>query len=247
MTNEFLFSLISVLAVSLVSLFGLFTISMKTLTGKKVFAFLVSFAAAALLGDVFFHLLPELAENGQFNLTTSSYVLLAIFALFLFEKYLHWHHHHGDGDENEHATHPFVFNILVGDSLHNFIDGLIIAAAYQINFEAGLATTIAVLLHEIPQEIGDFGVLVYGGFTKAKALLYNFISALSAAVGAGLAFLLGDISNLMPILISLGAGTFIYIAVADLIPQIHKEKKQSIIQLASFVLGIAAMFALLYI
>jgi zinc and cadmium transporter len=244
-SQEFVNTIISVIAVSLISLIGLFVISLKTITGRFIFTFLVSFSAGALLGDVFIHLLPELVEEGHFNLKISLIMLAAIFALFLMEGYFNWHHHHGEGDANEHSTHPFVYNILVGDFLHNLIDGMVIAGAYQLDFRLGVATTIAVLLHEIPQEIGDFGVLVYGGFTKAKALIYNFISALSAVLGAIIVFVFTNITESLPVLIALGAGSFIYIALADLFPQIHKEKGRTYTQLTAMVLGIGAMFALL--
>ncbi|MBX4188336.1 MAG: ZIP family metal transporter [Candidatus Doudnabacteria bacterium] len=242
-----IYTLLSVLAVSLISLLGLFTISLKSSSGKRVFGFLVSFSAGALLGDVFIHLLPELAEENTFDLQTSLYILGTIFVFFLLEKYLHWHHHHGDGETDEHATHPFVYNILIGDSIHNFIDGLIIAGAYMLDIRLGVATTIAVMLHEIPQEIGDFGVLVYGGFTKTKALIYNLISALSAIVGAAIAFGFGSITQTLPILVAVGAGSFIYISLADLIPQIHKEQEQPYTQLLAFALGITSMGLLLFL
>jgi zinc and cadmium transporter len=245
MDNIFIITLVSVLAVSLVSLVGLFLIPVSTIAGKKVFAFLVSFSAGALLGDVFIHLLPELAEEGELTLRMSSYILGAIVFLFFMEKYMYWHHHHGEGDSQEHAAHPYVYNILFGDFIHNFIDGLIIAGAYQIDFRLGLATTIAVLVHEIPQEIGDFGALVHGGFTKTKALLFNFISGLGAILGAILAFALTGVDEFLPILIALGAGSFIYIATADLIPQLHKQNSRTFTHAMGLLLGIAIMAALL--
>jgi zinc and cadmium transporter len=241
----FIYTIISVLAVSLISLLGLFVISLQSTTGRRIFTFIVSFSAGALLGDVFIHLLPELAEDGQFELRISLYILGTIFAFFLLEKYLHWHHHHGEGEEGEHSAHPFVYNILIGDAVHNFIDGLVIAGAYQLDIRLGIATTIAVILHEIPQEIGDFGVLIYGGFTKTKALVYNLVSGLSAVVGAVLAFTFSSFSGMLPMLVAIGAGSFIYIALADLIPQIHKEHERTYTQLISFVLGIGSMLALL--
>lgn len=245
MDNTLILALVSVLAVSLVSLIGLFAIPLSTITGKRVFAFLISFSAGALLGDVFIHLLPELAEEGQLTLQISSYILAAILIFFFLEKYMYWHHHHGEGEEREHSTHPFVYNILIGDFIHNFIDGLIIAGAYQLDIRLGIATTVAVLFHEIPQEIGDFGALVYGGFTKAKALLFNFLSATGAIIGTLLAFVLSGIDQTLPILIALGAGSFIYIATADLIPQIHKENSRTFTHAAGLLLGVAAMAALL--
>lgn len=246
--TPFLYSFISVVIVSLVSLVGLFTIPTESPHGRRIFIFLVSFSAGALLGDVFIHLLPDLAEKQQFTFGVSLSIMATIFGFFLLEKYLHWHHH-GE-DESQTAAHhaePFVYNILLGDSVHNFIDGLVIAGAYQLDLRLGLATTIAVILHEIPQEIGDFGVLIYGGFTKSKAVFYNLISATSAIVGAVLAFVFTQTPQTMPILVALGAGSFIYIATADLIPQIHKEPKRISLQLIAFVLGIGIMFLLLAI
>jgi zinc and cadmium transporter len=244
MNNPLLLTLVSVLAVSLISFIGLFVISLKSLSGKQLFSFLISFSASALLGDVFIHLLPELAEEGQFTARISLYILITIFGFFILEKFL-WHHHHGEGEEHEHAAHPFVYNVLIGDSVHNFIDGLVIAGAYQLDVRLGLATTLAVLLHEIPQEVGDFGVLIYGGFTKTKALIYNFISALSAIIGGLVAFWFTDTTKALPILIAIGAGSFIYISLADLIPQINKEKNNPFSQLGAFVLGVGVMFLLL--
>lgn len=210
-----------------------------------MFSLLVSFSAGALLGDVFIHLLPELAEDGGFTFRISLWILGSIVGFFLLEKYLLWHHHHGEGEEHEHQAHPFVYNILIGDFVHNFIDGLIIAGAYQLDVRLGIATTVAVVLHEIPQEIGDFGVLIYGGFTKYKAILYNLISAAGAILGALLAFAFTGIAEALPVLVALGAGSFIYISLADLIPQIHKEQKKAGLQLFGFVLGIVAMALLL--
>ncbi len=246
MNTELTYTLVSVVAVSLISLIGLFLISLRSNIGRRVFAFLVSFSAGALLGDVFIHLLPELAEENNLELQTSLYILGTIFAFFLLEKYLHWHHHHGEGAENEHSTHPFVYNILIGDSIHNFIDGMVIAGAYMLDIRLGIATTVAVVLHEIPQETGDFGVLVYGGYTKTKALIYNLISAVSSIAGAILAFALGNAETILPALISIGIGSFIYISLADLIPQIHKEHTRTGIQLIAFVLGIGSMLLLLF-
>lgn len=245
MNINVIYSLVSVVSISLVSLIGLFLISTKTNSGRRMFSLLVSFSAGALLGDVFIHLLPELAEEGGFTLKISCWILATIVGFFLVEKYLHWHHHHGEGEEHEHQTHPFVYNILIGDFIHNFIDGLIIAGAYQLDLRLGLATTIAVLLHEIPQEIGDFGVLIYGGFTKSKAVIYNLISAAGAILGAALAFTFSGLTDALPVLIALGIGSFIYISLADLIPQIHKEREKAPLQLFGFVLGIVAMALLL--
>ena len=145
-------------------------------------------------------------------------------------------------------VHPFAYMNLLGDALHNFIDGLIIAASYIVSIPVGIATTMAVIFHEIPQEIGEFGLLLYGGFSKAKALLVNFLSALTAILGAIAGLLLaGAFSNIQEILVPIAAGGFIYIAGSDLIPEMHKETKlaKSLIQILVFLLGIVVMIALL--
>lgn len=147
-------------------------------------------------------------------------------------------------------VHPFAYMNLVGDSLHNFIDGLIIAGSYLASIPAGIATTFAVILHEIPQEIGDFGVLIHGGFTKFKALFLNFITAIVAIFGAIVALTLGKyIPDIQQILVPLAIGGFLYIAGSDLIPELHKETKVwiSIGQIFAFILGILIMMALLLI
>jgi len=245
MASIWLYSLVSVFIVSLISLIGIVTISIKADRIKKFLIYMVSFSAGALLGDAFIHLLPELVEGGL----TLNYSITIIFGVLLFfslEKVVHWRHCHMPITK-EHV-HPFAYMNLLGDSLHNFIDGLIIAGSYLINIQAGIATTIAVILHEIPQEIGDFGVLIHGGFTKGKAIFLNFITALTAVLGVIFALLLNNyVGNIEGYLISLAIGGFLYIAGSDLIPELHKETKISIslIQILTFILGVIVMISLL--
>lgn len=175
-----LYILISVIIVSAVSLIGVFTLAMNDKFLNKAMLFLVSFAAGTLLGDALIHLLPEAYSSG--NVFASAYVLLGIIFFFALEKIIKWRHCHEAGCPEHSHVLPYV--ILIGDGLHNFIDGMIIAASFLVNVPVGIATTIAVIFHEIPQEIGDFGSLVYGGFSKKKALIYNFLSALTAVLGA---------------------------------------------------------------
>src|SRR3989344_119423 len=187
--SVFLYSFASVFAVSLISLVGITTLSMRAETLKKVLLYLVSFAAGSLLGDAFIHLLPEIVEEtGSWSLHMSFYVMSGIITFFVLEKIINWHHYHLPHTKEQ--VHPFVITNLIGDGFHNFIDGLIIAASYLVSVPVGLATTLAVILHEIPQEIGDFSVLLHGGFSKRKALLFNFLTALIAVFGALLAFAL---------------------------------------------------------
>lgn len=204
--------------VSLISLIGIFFIRMKDENLDRFIEYLVSFAVGGLLGGAFFHLLPESMESKEPLMFT--HVLSGIIIFFLIEKFLHWRHcHKGQCD-----AHSFTYLNLIGDGVHNFIDGMIIAASFITDTRLGLVTTIAVAAHEIPQEIGDFGILVYGGFSKAKALFYNLLSALTAIVGAVIAYFSFDkIVWLKSFLIPFTAGGFIYIALVDLIPELHKE------------------------
>lgn len=246
MNQALFYTLISVLAVSLISLIGIVTLSINTKRLHKILIYLVSLAAGALLGDVFLHLIPELIEEGSFTIQTSLLILGGILIFFSIEKIVHWQHCHIP--QNGRHSHPFVVTNLVGDGVHNFVDGLIIGASYLVNIPVGIATTIAVILHEIPQEIGDFGILLHGGFSKSKALLFNFLSALAAVAGGLIAVLAsGIISQLSNYLIPLAIGGFIYIAGSDLIPELHKNftTKKSIFQIISLILGISVMACLL--
>lgn len=235
----------SVVLVSLVSLIGLFTISFSVEKLKNILFILVAFAAGSLIGDVFFHLLPEYIEMGEFTVISSSLIIVGIVTMLFIEKFIHWHHCH-HVSSSEHA-HPFAIMNLIGDAFHNFLDGLIVGASYLVSIPVGIATTIAVVLHEIPQEISDFGVLLQGGFKKTKALMFNFLSALTAVLGVVLALILNELMGGMDkILIPFTIGAFIYIAGTDLIPEIHKELKvhRSLAQLLAFVLGILIMLGL---
>lgn len=239
-------SVLAVVVVSLISFMGLLALSVKIEKHKHAFIYLVSFAAGALFGDAFIHLLPEVVGEFGFTFEVSVYLLSGILLFFIVEKLIHWRHCHLPNTK-EHS-HPFAYMNLIGDGVHNFIDGLIIAASFMASFPVGIATTIAVILHEIPQEIGDFGVLVHGGFTKQKAILLNFATALTAVLGALVALSIGAITeNITLFLVPLAAGGFIYIAGSDLIPELHKEVKasRSVIQLVAFILGIVVMVSLL--
>lgn len=242
-----LYALLSVLAVSLISFVGVLTLSLHSRLGKSILHFIVSFAVGALLGDVFIHLLPELAEDSKLTPAISLVILAAIIVFFLAEKFIHWHHHHDESEESKQVHHPVILLNLVGDGLHNVIDGLIIGGAYLIDLKLGLATTIAVVLHEIPQEIGDFGILLYAGLSRGKALFYNFLSALTAMIGVVIALTLKNTENIATFLVAIGIGSFIYISVADLIPEIHKAREKIWQPLLAILLGIAIMFLLLFL
>lgn len=238
----------SVVAISLVSLAGVFALSMRMERVQKIIPYLVSLAAGALLGDAFLHLLPETAEEFGFGLATSVYVLLGIVTFFVIERFIHFQHCHHVGHSPH--IHSFAKMNLIGDGAHNFIDGVIIAASYLISVEVGIATTVAVIFHEIPQEIGDFGVLLHGGFSRRKALLMNFITALMAVAGAVTALALdGSVEGLEKYLVPVAAGGFIYIACTDLIPELHKETSRFRLaaQFFTFLAGIGLMWVLLLV
>ncbi len=246
MLGIWFYSLLSVFLVSIISLVGMLSLAVKAERLKTILIYFISFSAGALFGDVFIHLLPQVTAVGGFTLSISVYVLFGIFLFFVLEKVMHWQHCHMPITKQH--VHPFAYMNLVGDAMHNFIDGMIIAASYIASIPVGIATTIAVVLHEIPQEIGDFGVLVHGGFSRGRALLVNFLSALVALLGVLIALLLkGFINNLEIILIPIAAGGFVYIAGSDLIPELHKETKlgMSAMQILSFIAGILVMIALL--
>lgn len=236
----------SVLIVSLVSFVGVLALVLKKdLLDRSTFI-LVSLAVGALLGDVFVHIIPELYLEGGDSTSISFALIAGILIFFIIEKFLHWHHHASEHAE-EHP-HPVGKMILFGDGVHNFIDGLIIAASYLVSVPVGVATTIAVVLHEIPQEFGNFGVLIHAGYSKAKALLYNFISALTAVAGAAVALIFENYAEgFAAWLLPLAAGGFIYIALSDLIPELHKENRasQGLIQVIAIAVGVLCMAGLL--
>lgn len=243
----FIYAFASVAVVSLISLIGVLTIFLNEKSVKNILIYFVSFAAGGLLGDTFIHLLPEAAESG-FDLYVSAFIILGILFSFIIEKFVHWRHCHVPTSEQH--PHPFAIMNLVGDSVHNFIDGMVIAASYIVSVPLGIATTLAVILHEIPQEIGDFGILLHGGFSKKKALFFNFLTALTAVLGAVAVFIIGaKMQNLTGFLVPFTAGTFIYIAGSDLIPELHKEcaVKKSFFQFLFFAAGIGVMGLLLLV
>ena len=229
----------STVLVSLISLIGIFTFGIKTKILDKILILLVGFAAGGLIGGAFLHLLPEAIERCGCSLVFF-YALIGFTIFFLMERYLYWRHCH----EGVCDIHTFTYLNLIGDGVHNFTDGLIIAASFVTDLKLGIVTTLAVIFHEVPQEMGDFGILVYGGFSKRKALSFNFICALGAILGAVVGYILSGITeNISLFLVSFTAGGFIYIAASDLIPELHKQKdiKRANIAFIAFILGLIFM------
>ncbi|MFA5148507.1 MAG: ZIP family metal transporter [Candidatus Omnitrophota bacterium] len=239
--NTLVCILISVFIVSAISLIGVFTLLFKSKSLDKVFFVLVSFATGSMLGAAFLDLMPEAIEKAPPEKVFGS-VLAGLMIFFLMEKFLYWYHCH----EGECDIHQFTYLNLFGDGLHNFLDGVIIAAAFLGSTSLGVITTLAIVLHEIPQELGDFGVLVYGGFSRVKALVCNFLTALTSVAGAVAAyFFLDKIEGLTPLIIGIAAGGFIYISCTDLIPELNKQRKVSISiqQFILILLGIGVILA----
>lgn len=239
------YATLSIIIISVISLIGVATLGVREHLLKKYVFLFVSLAVGALLGDAFLHLIPEAVEElGSFTAAGSA-VIAGILIFFVIEKLMHWHHH---GVDHENHIEPVGKMILISDGFHNFIDGIIIGLSYMVSTEVGIATTIAVLLHEIPQEIGDFGVLVHAGYSKQRALVVNFLSALTALLGLAFVVLLGSLAeSLIMWLLPIAAGGFVYIAIADLIPELHKTKHRgfALLQGAIVVIGVLLMAGLL--
>lgn len=209
---------------SVVSLIGGLLLLIKEKLAAKISHLLASFAAGALLGAAFFDLLPEALAEGGREASVLTWTLTGMLAFFLLERFVHWFHHH---HEHSQLTKPTIPLIMVGDTIHNFIDGVAIAATFMVSVPLGMVTTFAVAAHEIPQEIGDFGVLLHRGLARNKVLIFNLISSLAAIAGAVITYFLGDvIEGLLPTFLAITAGFFIYIAASDLIPEIHEENRK---------------------
>ncbi len=248
--------LLSVIIVSSVSLVGVITLVLQPALLERILFILVSFAAGAMLGAAFLDLLPEAIEQSPDGVFGA--VLVGIVVFFILETFLYWYHCHsgkcerhshvhGTHAANRHIKMPVTYLNLVGDGVHNFMDGVIIATSYLVSVPLGIITTLAVVFHEIPQEIGDFGILVYGGFTRLEALTYNFFSAITAIAGAMLAYFFATaIENFTAWLVPFAAGGFIYIATVDLLPELHQTQKfkKAVAQLFFFLLGIGVMWVL---
>jgi zinc and cadmium transporter len=236
----------AVTVVSGLSLVGAVTLVVRPRTLERSLLLLISFAAGALLGDAFIHLLPEIAESETgFDLTASFALLAGVIAFFILEKVLHWHHAHYAHDE---VVHPVAVTNLVGDGLHNFLDGSIIAASFLASTELGIATAVAVVLHEIPQELGDFAILVRAGLKPRRAMALNALSALAALLGAVVTLIAANaVESLERFLLPATAGAFVYIASTDLLPELHKEPdaRKSLVQLTGVLGGVAVMTLLL--
>ncbi|MEW6221916.1 MAG: ZIP family metal transporter [Candidatus Hadarchaeota archaeon] len=241
--SELLWILLATFIVSLVSFIGATTLVLSEKLLKKILLALIGFAAGALIGGAFLHLLPETIRSGVASLENIFITVIIGFVMFFVLEKLLWRHCH----ERACPIHTFAYLNLFGDGVHNFIDGLVMAASFVVNVPLGLTTTLAIAAHEIPQEIGDLGVLVYGGLKPRKALLLNFITALTAVAGGVTGYYLFPyLGGAMVFLLPFAAGGFIYIAASDLVPELHKESNttKTVMSFASFLVGVILMWGI---
>ncbi|MFA6394238.1 MAG: ZIP family metal transporter [Patescibacteria group bacterium] len=243
-----LYSLLAVFVVSLISFVGVISLALQPEKLKKAVMLLVSLSAGTMLGGAVLHLLPEALSENSGSVIPWFWFLAGIIIFFVLERLVCWRHCHIPTSP-DHPHHLGIMN-LVGDGLHNFIDGMVIAGAFIISFPLGIVTTIAVIAHEIPQEIGDFGVLIYAGFNRAKAIVLNFLTALFAVLGAVVVLVAGiRPEQISSSLLPLAAGGFIYIAMADLLPELRKDADplKSLKQFLFIMVGIILMYALKFL
>jgi len=229
----------SAFAMSLIALVGAITLAFKEKTLKKILLFLVAFSAGSLIGGAFLHLIPETVEKTGASIDMFLWLIFGFSIFFLMEQFLQWHHCHKVPSEHK---RPVTYLILISDALHNFIGGLAIASSFLVSVQTGIVTWLACAAHEIPQELGDFGILIHGGWKKKKALLFNFFSALTIIPGALMVyFLSGSIDTTF--LLPFAAGNFIYIASSDLIPEVKSKESlgEGLAYFFSFLVGIFLM------
>ncbi len=250
MSLPLLFTIGSVFVISACSMAGTLLLTARERLVSKAMMYLVSFATGAMLGIVFFHLLPEVMESSDPHVG-SVLILLGVLLAFCIEKFIHWHHCHvvDHHDEEEgHHTHPMGSLIIIGDGIHNFIDGMLIASAFMVSVPLGIVTAIGIILHEVPQELSDMALLLHSGFSRGRAILWNTLSSCAAILGAVVAIVFAQwVEGIEFVLLPIAAGNFLYIATTDLIPELHKETRlvKSLQQLALVVLGIALMAGLM--
>lgn len=243
MPATWLWTLGAVLAVSALPLLGFLVAGRRFAGLQRHVMLLVSFAVGALLGGAIIHLLPEAYEALGPGPALTGGLLLGFLGFFVLEKFL-WHHAHHHEPEVRPSLPPLAALNLLGDLMHNVIDGMLIAAAFMAGVPIGVATTVAVIVHEIPQEIGDFGVLLHAGLPMRRVVLLNFVSGLGAVAGALFTLVVGErVAGFGAHLLPVAAGSFLYIAASDLIPELHRERNPGavLMQIALVLLGVAVM------
>ena len=245
MNDLWINTLVSTFIVSVISFSGVLFLAFKIKLLQKIVFILVSFAVGVLFGNAFFILIPESQEMISDSLRTGLLVVGGIVLMFIVEKLIHWKHNH-DIESIKHEA-PLGYVSLFTDGMHNFIDGILIASSWMVSPEIGLATTLAVIAHEIPQEISDFGILIHAGFSRKKALFFNFLAACTAIIGAVLTLLTGTyISDISIFILPVAAGGFVYLAGSDLLPELQREKsiQKSLLQLIAIFAGLALILSI---
>ncbi len=238
----FFYALAAVTIVSLLSLLGAIFISLQRKFLDSFTTYMVAFSSGILLGTTFYDLVPE--GHAGVGDAVYTWVIIGIVAFFILEKFIHWHHHKEDLEGHTEEKKHVAYLTLIGDGIHNFLDGTIIAVTFLTSIPLGVATTIAVIAHEIPHELGDFFLLTYGGFPNKKALWYNFLSALTAVAGTVFVFIFSkNVLSFAPYVVGFAAGNFLYIASSDLIPALHEKRniKTSLLQIICLVSGVILM------
>ncbi len=235
----FFYALISVTVVSLLSLLGAIFIVFQRKLIESLTTYMLAFSSGILLGTTFYDLIPE----GYIHIQESIYtwVIVGVVTFFILEKFIHWHTHVEEAEVDKGSKKHVAYLTLIGDGIHNFLDGAIIGVTFLTSIPLGITTTIAVVAHEVPHELGDFFLLIYGGFSNKKALWYNFLSALTAILGTIIIFVFSkEILRFSPYLVGFAAGNFLYIAASDLIPELHQKHHvvTSIIQTVCLVASI---------
>lgn len=245
--NEWLLLVVASIVGSLFSLVGGMLLLAKRLSVERVQRFAVPFAAGALLAAAFLDLLPEAIEAGGNSLDIMALVLTGFVVFFILERFLGFFHHHHDHGSDIKASLPRRHStkalIVIGDTLHNAIDGLVIGAAFLADPITGIITTAAIAAHEIPQEIGDFGVLLSLGMRRRNVLLVNILSALATVIAAVSVYALGNVLSVYePVLLAIAAGMFIYISASDLVPSIHDEQSTKVANYQTMILLFGVVF-----
>lgn len=242
----FLYALLSVIFVSLLSLLGALFLVFERKLLEELVTYALALSSGILLGAAFLDVLPESLNKVNTD-TVFLFVLVGIVTFFGLEKIITWHHHHADEEEELKREKPVAYLTLIGVGIHNFMDGLVLGISYLVSIPLGFITTVAIVGHEIPHELSDFVVLVYGGFSNKKALFWNFLSGLTATAGTLIVlFASQTVTAHTDFLLPFAAGNFIYIASSDLIPELHKKRQLpgSIIQLVLIIAGIAIIYFL---
>lgn len=228
-------------AMSMIALVGSLTLVLRQSTLEKILLPLVAFAAGSLIGGAVFHMLPASVEQMGNTLPVYGWLMSGFLLFLALEQFLNWHHSHSHSDVRQ----PLTYLILIADGLHNFVGGLFVSAAFLVDIRLGMTAWLAAAAHEVPQELGDFAVLIHGGWQRGSALIYNFLSGLTFLVGGLTAYGLSariDVDFLIPF----AAGNFLYIGAADLIPEIKEsyELRKNLLHFSFFALGLALLLAI---